>query len=462
MKIFSAIPQILSLPSSVTSFYARTPIYYYTLLPTYLDHEVNTREFQHATNDFFLAISRLPPDRIHYDYIAFASEIFKFIKSFQPMPDELGQIFAILLRHAWISPSLFLCHFFFPWYYFVQKCHDTKNPMNFADQIELVTRLIEASALLKYHECHRQFSWYLCFYFYDFVQSETHQERILSFVCAGIRRVVRMEVFTCIGEAMHRFSNHRLMRFSDRPWPIYYMWMSLDGSLGTLILDLRRIVGAGRLGKVQSKLFEEKITFSAQGNSNNPLDSELYTMFPMRMYDSVDELLQSFEKFAQLADSVRRRFSSAACFQFQFAVKLAKIRESEQKSNESLCVLQHYVNGMFRYWTELMILVAHRQTLLMSYSQPEVIESPRLPPSLVTAINSPKRLLEMTSIFRRFWEVVLTFPVDCRPLFAREIVAQMFEGIKREELTFAFIQYFQWVTGDFTANEYHQSLLSNI
>jgi hypothetical protein len=155
----------------VKSFYGGTSIYFYTQFSIFLEKELNTNQFQEGTRDFFNAFGNLLSDRSRYDSlkidsIAFASENFKFVKSFQPIPDTFHMALEVLLRIAGISPSLFLCNFFFPWYYFVQRSHDTKKPSLFKDQIEAVTRLIEMSALLKYHECHRQFSWYLCFYFF--------------------------------------------------------------------------------------------------------------------------------------------------------------------------------------------------------------------------------------------------------------------------------------------------------
>jgi hypothetical protein len=191
----------------------------------------------------------------------------------------------------------------------------------FKDQIETVTRLIEASALLKYHECHRQFSWYLCFYFFDFVQSEAQQERILAFICSGIRRVFRMDVFTCIPDAISRFAHHRMLGFDDRPWPIYYMMISQSSSIGSLVRDLDRIVGAARVGfDSASPVLHEKVSFASQSGSSFSLDSELYTIFPCRVYPTIEELLKAFEKYVQIADSLKKRLFIILCFRIYFCL----------------------------------------------------------------------------------------------------------------------------------------------
>jgi hypothetical protein len=474
MEIYSLLPQELTRHLGITSFYARTPVYFYTQLPTYLEKELNSAQFQAATQNFFSALGNLicdvsPGESVKYDYVVFASEIFKFIKSFRPIPDEFHMAFDVLLRIAGISPSMFLCNFFFPWYYFVQKSHDSKKPSVFKDQIETVTRLIEASALLKYHECHRQFSWYLCFYFFDFVQSEAQQERILAFICSGIRRVFRMDVFTCIPDAISRFAHHRMLGFDDRPWPIYYMMTSQSSSIGSLVRDLDRIVGAARVGFYSaSPVLYEKVSFASQSGSSFSLDSELYTIFPCRVYPTIEELLKAFEKYVQIADSLKKRLTSAAFFQFHFAMKLGKQLEGEQRPEEvtreaRISSILHYLLNMFRNWSRLMILVGHRQYLLTTYSQPEVLSSSKIPRNLELTTASPKRLLEMTPVFRSFFDLILGFPSEFRFLFAREIVEEMFKSIKKEQLTYTFMNYFQLIQNDTGhGGEYRQSFLANI
>jgi hypothetical protein len=73
-EIFCTVPKLVKPSQSHRAFYTITPIYYYMDLPSYLNQEVNTHEFQQTTDDFLIAFSQIPVEKMPFDYIIFASE----------------------------------------------------------------------------------------------------------------------------------------------------------------------------------------------------------------------------------------------------------------------------------------------------------------------------------------------------------------------------------------------------
>jgi hypothetical protein len=106
-----------------------------------------------------------------------------------------------------------------------------------------------------------------------------------------------------------------------------------------------------------------------------------------------------------------------------------------------------------RTWIELIVLITQKQAVLDTYLQPEVSQSPPI---------SQRPFIETANLFWHFIEAILVFPELLRPLFAREIVSAIFEAMKRQELTPAFIAYFNWPRPDFAPTQYLQSLLLHI
>jgi hypothetical protein len=80
----------------------------------------------------------------------------------------------------------------------------------------------------------------------------------------------------------------------------------------------------------------------------------------------------------------------------------------------------------------------------------------------LSVLNAPKRFLELTALFQKFFEMMINLHPDYRPIIARQIVGQMFESLETGLLTYAFLQYFQYLNLDFNPTDPHDSMFSPI
>jgi hypothetical protein len=307
--------------------------------------------------------------------------------------------------------------------------------------------LIEASGLLKHHECHRGFDWPLLFEFYDHLKRDPDREKVLCFLCLGIRRVFRMDQFPGMREAASSFCSARAAQFQDHPASLFYELSSLISSIGAVIGDLQKIVGAAPpdpLGEWGGVVYE-RVTFERQCHADVSFDSEISSVFCLQRYRSIDEHVHAFARIARLARSLQERISSMAWFQVELATRIARLLSAESSGSQS--ALGRQILLIVRKWTSLMAIVAHRQSLLMSYSRPDILASARLPRRLINSITSPSGLLELAPAFAELFTLILSFPADYCTSFWRAIAAEMFEEMKRGALTPTFLQYFR--NGDY-------------
>ena len=78
----------------------------------------------------------------------------------------------------------------------------------------------------------------------------------------------------------------------------------------------------------------------------------------------------------------------------------------------------HYLVETIRSWTRLMIVAAHRQNVMNTFSQREIVSFPNFPRYLAAKIMNPKRSLEFTAIFKRFFDIIEECPKEFYSLIA--------------------------------------------
>lgn len=465
IEIFQIAVDYFNKGFNTSHFYSRSPIYFYHLIPTLLDKEISTPEFAPMLIFFLQSIPHIKEKDLNYDFVLFTSEVFKRIKDGSNMRDDIIASFKRIFELSCSSSYIFLQHFFYSWFYFVKKYCDVHSDglEVFSDQIDTVTKLFFITASLKHHELHRTFHWYLCFYFFSFVKKEEYQERILALICNGIRRANRFDAFPRIPDIVKKFSerwktNYRHMN----SWALHYMLTSLNSTIYALILNMERIIGAASMNSTQNEVIAlNKVFFSDENNGLSPLDSELYSLYPEKLFKTLEEVVPAFDLMIKYCDSIRKHLSSVALFQLSFAKNICELlrEELENGSNEEMSVPLHYLVETIRSWTRLMIVAAHRQNVMNTFSQREIVSFPNFPRYLAAKIMNPKRSLEFTAIFKRFFDIIEECPKEFYSLIAFVMAGEMFNAMKKRYLTYTFIEYFRFMPLD---QNFSESLISNI
>ncbi|OHT07454.1 hypothetical protein TRFO_24262 [Tritrichomonas foetus] len=450
-------------------FYSRSPIYFYHLIPTLLEKEIPTHEFYPQIQFFINSIQNVQKSDLNFDFVLFASEVLKGLKGCPTVPQELMAALGKIFELSSASSCIFLQHFFYIWYYFVNRYSDrNNNPQGiemFYDQIDTVTKLFSITASLKHHELHRTFHWYLCFYFFDFVKKEEYQERILSLICNGIRRVNRIDSVSRMPDMVNRFSSRCIANYkNENSWAMHYLLASLDSTILGLITDLKRIIGAASMNSTQNEpIAMQKVFFADENSGLSQLDFELYAIYPERYFKTPEEVVPVFNLMTKYCDSIRKHLSSAALFQLTFAINIREMlkKDLSMEINKGHSVPLHYFTSITRSWTQLMIIVSHRQNVMNTYAQREILSYPNFTRDLSSKIKNPRRLLDFTAVFRRFFNIIEECPHEFYPILAVEIATQMFNAMKKGLLTYTFIEYFLVLPLVLDEN-YNKSIFSNI
>lgn len=482
-------------------FYSRSPISFYQLIPNILEKEFIKDRFSKELKFFLQSIPNVKDSDLNYDFISFTSEILKRIKDCPVDPQDVILAFQRIFEFKSVSSSIFLQHFFFTWFYFVKKFSNESPSMIeiFSNQIDTVTKLFSIASSLKHHELQRTFSWHLCFYFYGFVNKEEHRERILSLICNGIRRANRLDQFDRIPKNVPRFTTNLIKNYQNQnSWPMYYLLSSLESTVYSLIMNMKPIIGAASMNCTQYDLITmTKVTFAVENTGLSPLDFELYSLHPLRIFKNLEEIVPVFDLMTKYCDSIRKHVSSVALFQLSFAKNISEILKEELKYKKSMfsniegnennmnssiingdtnniietdneniaidvqtSVPLQYLVSIVRSWTKLMIVVAHRQNVMNTYSQREIVSYPNFSPGLSAKLEDVGRLLDFTAIFKRFFDILDKCPHEFYPLFAHEIAREMFKAMKKGLITYRFVEYFRFLPIDF--NNYRHSLFFNI
>ncbi|OHT15448.1 hypothetical protein TRFO_14055 [Tritrichomonas foetus] len=473
VEIFQAVINRYISGFGTNHFYSRSPIYFYRLFPSYIEKYLSTRNFLPFINNFLQAVNQVKPTDLNFDFILFTSEMLNKLRSTQIFPNYKKEIegnllaaFSNIFELSSASSCIFLQNFFCFWLIFVMKSHsdNRENYTIFADQIEKVTLLFSQTASLKHHELHRTFTWNFCFIFYNFVNKEEHKERILSMICNGIRRVSRIDGLFKISESVTELANKFKIQYKEgNSWAMYYILASLDSTIWALISDLKRITGAASMNSTQNeKIAQHKVSFAEENGGLSPLDNELFALYPKQYFKTPEEVVPVFDRMTQFCDSVRQHLSSNVQFQLTIAKHLGGLLKEELSVNPkaNVSVPLHYLLQMMRSWTELIIIASHRQNVMNTYSQRELIYSKVFPGHLSSLLENPKKLLDFAAIFRRFFLIIEEYPREFFPLFAIGIARQMFNAMKKGLLTYTFIEYFKYLSLE--VQNYNQSLFFNI
>jgi hypothetical protein len=234
---------------------------------------MQTFEIQKVTHALFGVLEHLPLEKMNVDYIRFAGKILKFLMLSQPVQPYFDETFGVLMQATEVYRSLFLSSFFVHWY----SCNDWTNlrekSVFFLEQVAMMTRLMEHTALLKYHDCYRKFQWPLLFTFFNVLCSESQKECVLSLIGAGVHRVFRICSSSDIPAVMSTFINQQVAHFPDDPFALYCILFSICSSIALLLFDLFKIMGAaGWKENEVEKTCLEKVMFSDQSDVKFDLD----------------------------------------------------------------------------------------------------------------------------------------------------------------------------------------------
>ena len=446
-------------------FYSRSPIYFYQLIPTLLEREILSDEFIPQILYFLRSISNVQSSDLNFDFVIFTSEIIKRLKNVKKISKELISAYKRIFELSSQSGCIFLQHFFFSWLYFVNKFYEL-NPNDlgiFLEQIDTVTKLFSSTASLKHHELHRTFNWKLCFYFYDFVKKEEYQERILSLICNGIRRVSRFDQVSGVPQMVKKFSDDYVHTFKTKDsWAMYYYLSSLDSTVRGLVTDLQRIVGAASMNSTQNEpIAKVKVFFADENTGRSPLDFELYALYPERFFKKPEDVVPYFDLMTKYCESIRNHLSSVALFQLTFTKSIQGILNQNIESIEEYSIQLNYFLCILRSWTQLMIVVSHRENVMNTYAQREIQSYPNFPKELLSKIKNPRRQLDFRTLFARFFEIINGFHSKLYIILAAEMAKEMFESIKKGLLTYTLIELFQNLPIN-NEKDYNSLLITNL
>lgn len=441
-RIFKDICRFIQGGMNAKHFYSLTRLRYVQKLPTLIRNLL--KEDPNKSKKFLNSILATTSQNVTYDLLYFVSQLLHEMKlSFRI--EDICKVLGHLIDVCSNSPSTFLQHFFFSWIFWASRANENKQSF-FADQIEKITQLFAQTSNLKYHELHRQFQWYLVLYFYGFVSSEDDKKRILMLLCNGIRRVNRLDDISKMKEFTRQFASITFKSYREgRVWALYYMLTSLESSVDVLIKQLDKVSGLVSLTSTQHKPnLKRTLTFTQQGGGFPLLDDELFTVFEDKHKKTVQEAVRYYEKITTICDYVRKHLSSITLFQFQLVSKLGEVLQEEIRNDSSInnSVPLHYLLSIVKQWTVLMINVAHKQTVLKSFNQRELVCYPDMQHHMSIYLSNPSQLLDFSNKFREFFEIIVQLPNTFYSFFTVGMAKMMFSSMKKGILTYQFAKYF--------------------
>lgn len=440
-------------------FYSRSPIYFYLILPSLIDFHHNA--FLPEIQFFLDSIPNIKSEDFNMDFISFTSMVFQKLQEIELPFEKVNFAFEHILHLCNQSSTIFLHHFFFTWEFFFTN-RIKQNPLeiqNSLNQIDKVTKFFSVTSSEKH-----SFPWFLYLNFYQFVQKDIFRERTLNLICNGIRLSNPLEGIPQISKSITVFiSDNFRLYLNQLLWPIHYVFTSLGSTINGIIKTLKRIVGASIIPKTTGISFE-KIPFSVENEGISSLDNDLYSIYQLKHFENIKDIVPDFEVMIKYCESVRTHLKSSSLFHIVLMKNVIEISRSKIKDNSpmdgQISLLLHYAKETVRTWTKLMIVVAHSQNLMKTYSQQSIVTFTGFSNILVQKFKKAESFLDFSYIVRHFLEIINKFPHQLYPLLAYEITNEMFKSLKKGMITYRFVQFFKSVPLDFESIE--KSFLFNI
>ena len=184
------------------NFFSLTRCYYFQIIPIIMGNHILSGQFIQNISDILYQICQLEQEDLTLSTINFISEIYKSIKNClmvnikSALPNNFLDSVITIVNLTQQYPSICLSVFFHTWFFLVKQCINTHPTQPLLCLVPTITKCFEKVASYKYHELHRSFPWYLCYWFYDFLKKEDHSQKVqvLSLICNGVRTEPRSSI----------------------------------------------------------------------------------------------------------------------------------------------------------------------------------------------------------------------------------------------------------------------------
>lgn len=422
------------------SFYARTSAWYLRVLTPFLKRHVSKQILIPLISEFVDAFVAATVDEIKYDFIVLAGAWMSAATELGDLPDTLRRDFCRVFEKGPMSPSMFLVHFFPPWLQSFTRIPEGES-MSCISELETILRFFDWSIFMAYNELYVRFDWSAAFRLWPYAKTTKTQEKILGFLCFGIRTYSRKPLFCNSYRIITKDFDKIFGRLDREFWFMDYIVTSLDSSTRAILQKLQHFRGCGKLSSQHKFSVDTKnVSFREQSNSTFELDRELFTTVTLVNYRSLDAAIESFVEYCEKGRELGNRICSVANCLFRIVGKQLVAIMTEERDNKASAL--RYICRVTSSWTKLLIVVGHMKVMLDTYRQKEILESPTLPKRLE---RDPGKWLNVVSpeVFQWYFHFLGLCPDSCYSTVAMVIAQELFKGLKRGKLSFYLVACFR-------------------
>ncbi|KAK8888692.1 hypothetical protein M9Y10_033426 [Tritrichomonas musculus] len=466
------------------NFFSLTRCYYFQIIPIIMGNHILSGQFIQNISDILYQICQLEQEDLTLSTINFISEIYKSIKNClmvnikSALPNNFLDSVITIVNLTQQYPSICLSVFFHTWFFLVKQCINTHPTQPLLCLVPTITKCFEKVASYKYHELHRSFPWYLCYWFYDFLKKEDHSQKVqvLSLICNGVRTEPRMN-------SIHRQSCENSVKmfatsivsqcFENQPYYLYYVLTSLNSSFEMMIYKLQKIHSFGQIvtqfktpfkkdqnneenANEQSstkpvnyneelKLFKRQINFYEQSNYSPfcPIfDHYMFSYSYEKDYESEEECIDDFEQMCRICEIIRKYIQSIEIIFEQIILNLKRFlnQEIEANPNFTFPVPFYYMFSIFSTLINFMIHATHKQMEIQSFLNKEAFDISKISSQYISTISNPRKILDFTHIYQAYFKLFEDIPPFFHHSLVNVIINAILKNLKKGTLTISLIE----------------------
>ena len=445
--------------TKVQSFYSICPCYYFQILFTILEEHMFYQPFFLDIATFMHHAADIKPECLTMSIISSVSELCKRMincivrKNNRTLPDKFIEGFAHIVNLCQVSPSILLNAFFYIWLYLIQNGKNIPNIKFLNDQLPMITSCFEKSSLMKYHELHRSFPWYLTFYFFGFLETQEpiHRIRVLSMICNAVRTTYLIDAFTLkrFRDNLVSFTKKILSQYNERnPYYLYQLLTNLNSTLEVLVYKLPKIHAVGKISPAEIvRIKTRQISFLEQSNYSSDssiFDTYLFSRTNEKFYSNEDACLKDFEKQCKICDNIRKRFQSVTDFHQMLLQNFrhALIEEASKNSDFVDSAPAYYFIKTILTITNLLIVASHKQMEIQSYRNKDVFTNIQKLSETFSHYQNPQKLLDFTDLYKIYYQLLDNMPHSIVDSVAHYIAREIYSSLRKNLITIYFSQNF--------------------
>ncbi|KAK8884340.1 hypothetical protein M9Y10_043449 [Tritrichomonas musculus] len=414
-------------------------------------------------NYVFKLILQINSDQFSFGAILFINYIYHFVKTLLmsncqiKLSNDFIESFLHIIDLSPKAPDIFLVNFFHSWFFIVRQCNSIFKTDHLLERLYQITNLFEYTSTQKYHELHRAFPWYLCFYFYDFIPLHNHDQRlkVLSVICNAIHRIKRMDNFPGILDSVKMFSISIVQQFLDNnPFDLFYIFSNLNSALNSFIFQLNKLHGISKImpkndnftDESSSTLKKREVTFYEQSNwsiDSPSIDHYLISDSYEKKYVNEIECAKDFDRIVQVCENIRHHFHSVVIFQIQICVCLRKLLTTKDIQPANTLNLHSYLMRTFSSLINIMVYSSYKQMEIQSFATHEVLACSPVSAHSMPYVQNPQGMLNFSGIFSKYFDdCILKMPSSFLNALALKVSENLFVFMKKRILTYNFLNNF--------------------